>query len=178
MRQTVTDVRGARWTVRARHVRGAGTPAPDAGPRTEALRVRLVNALAREPVPLPGPGNADVRLPSHPLSDPVDAALAHIRRDVQRPGTALAVAVGAASSARPFLDRLRTPRSGTWEVELVARGRFRRWARWTVSGSEAAARVVAVVRDELAAGRVPEPPGATLVEVVDHRPPVRWQPVP
>jgi hypothetical protein len=42
-----------------------------------------------------------------------------------------------------------------------------------VPGAEAAARVLAAVAADMATGRIPDPPGATLVEVVDHRPPVR-----
>ncbi len=178
MRTTVSDAWGARWSVRAREVRGAGTAPPRPGPDADRVRRRLVEALGQHPAPL-GPGvPTDVRMPAAPISDPVDAELAEFRRGHGRPGTDLWALGRSGSLVRAGLAHLRTPRSGVWEVELVARGRFRRWARWQLFGGEAAARALTTVADDLAAGRVPEPDGARLVEVVDHRPPFRAQPVP
>jgi hypothetical protein len=71
---------------------------------------------------------------------------------------------------RDAVEDLRTPRSDTWQVELIARGRIRRWARWEMTGAEAAEQAVATVGSGVRAGRVPEPWGATLVDVVDQRP--------
>ncbi|MGY2130130.1 hypothetical protein [Blastococcus sp. SYSU DS0617] len=174
MRRTVTDQWGAGWRVRARHVRGAGTAPPHPGPDADRLRRRLDAALGRYPGPLTASALTDVREPAAPISDPVDAELAEFRRHWYRPGTTFWVVTEAGPAlVRSALARLGTPRSGTWEVELVARGRFRRWARWHATGAEAAARVLASVTADLAAGRVPDPAGGTLVEVVDHRPPVR-----
>ena len=179
MRQAVTDRWGAGWKVRARHVRGAGTAPPRPGPDADRMRRRLEAALGRYPAPLVASATTDVWDASAPISDPVDAELAEFRRQWHRPGTTIWVAADAvAGLLREGLARLRTPRSGTWEIELLARGRFRRWARWQVSGDEAAARVLATVTADVAAGRVPDPAGATLVEVVDHRPPFRGHPVP
>jgi len=176
VRQKVTDQWGARWTVRARRVRGAGTAPPRRGPDADRMRRRLDAALARYPAPLAATVPTDVRLPAAPISDPVDAELTRLRH---RPGTTIwVVAEAGPALLRDALARLRAPGAGTWAVELVARGRFRRWATWQVTGAEAAARVLASVTADLGAGRVPDPPGATLVEVVDHRPPVRTHPVP
>ena len=175
MRQTVTDRWGAGWKVRARHVRGAGTAPPRPGPDADRMRRRLEAALGQYPAPLRATVSTDVRVPAAPISDPVDADLARLR---DQPDNTLLVLVGGGSLIRDGLARLRTPRSGTWEIELLARGRFRRWARWQATGEEAAARVLAAVTDDVAAGRVPDPAGATLVEVVDHRPPFRGNPTP
>lgn len=170
MRQTVTDQWGAGWKVRARRVRGAGTAPPRPGPHADRMRRQLDAALGRHPAPLVASASTDVRVAAAPISDPVDAELARLR---YRPdGDGLVLAEGP-SLIRGALGRLRSPRSGTWEVELVAKGRFRRWARWQVPGAEAAARVLALVAADMATDRIPDPPGATLVEVVDHRPPVR-----
>ena len=178
MRQTVTDQWGAGWKVRARHVRGAGTAAPRPGPDADRMRRRLEAALGRYPAPLVASATTDVRAAAAPISDPVDAELAEFRHQWHRPGTRVWVAVEAGPAlVGEGLARLRTPRSGTWEIELLARGRFRRWARWQVSGEDSATRVLATVTADVAAGRVPDPVGAALVEVVDHRPPVR-HPVP
>lgn len=179
MQQTVTDQWGAGWKVRARHVRGTGTAPPRPGPDADRMRRRLEAALGRYPAPLVASATTDVREAAAPISDPVDAELAEFRRQWHRPGTTLWVAfTGGPALVREGLARRRTHRSGTWEVELLARGRFRRWARWQVSGDQAAARVLATVTADVAAGRVPNPAGATLVEVVDHRPPNRGHPVP
>ena len=172
MRQTVTDRWGARWEVRARHVRGTGTAPPRPGPDADRMRRRLEEALERYPALLGATVSTDVRVPAAPISDPVDAELARLR---DQPDNTLLVLVGGGSLIRDGLARLFTPRSGTREIELLARGRFRRWARWQVSGDEAAARVLALVTADMAAGRVPDPEGAALVEVVDHRPPFRGQ---
>ncbi|SDF02300.1 hypothetical protein SAMN05660662_0746 [Blastococcus aurantiacus] len=179
MRQTVTDQWGDGWKARARHVRGAGTTPPRPGPDADRMRRRLEAALERYPAPLVASATTDVRDAAAPISDPVDAELAEFRHQWHRPGTTVWVGLDAGPALlREGLARLRTPRSGTWEVGLVARGRFRRWARWQVSGDEAAVEVLAAVTAAVAAGRVPDPVGATLVEVVDHRPPFRPQPVP
>lgn len=177
MRQTVTDQWGAGWKVRALHVRGAGTTPPRPGPDADRMRRRLEAALGRCPAPLVASATTDVRDAAEPVSDPVDAAMAEFRRQWYRPGaTVWSAFEGGPALVRGGLARLRTPRSGTWEVELLARGRFRRWARWRVSGEATAARVLATVTADVAAGRVPDPAGATLVEVVDHRPPFRGHP--
>jgi hypothetical protein len=181
VRPTVTDPWGAGWKARARarHVRGAGTTPPRPGPDADRMRRRLEAAMGRYPAPLVGSATTDVRGAAAPISDPVDAELAEFRRQWHRPGTTIWAAFdGGPGLVRESLARLRTPRSGTWEIELVARGRFRRWARRQVSGDEAAARVLATVTADVAGGRVPDPAGATLVEVVDHRPPFRGYPVP
>jgi hypothetical protein len=143
------------------------------------MRRRLEAALGRYPAPLMASASTDVREAAAPVSDPVDAELSELRRQWHRPGTTVWVAFeGGPGLLREGLTSLRMPRSGTWEVELLARGRFRRWARWQVSGDEAAARVLATVAADVATGRVPDPAGATLVEVVDHRPPFRGHPAP
>ena len=179
MRQTVTDRWGAGWKLRARHVRGAGTAPPRPGPDADRMRRRLEAALGRYPAPLVASASTDVWDAAAPISDPVDAELAEFRRRWHGPGTTVWVAADAGPGLlREGLTRLRTPRSGTWEIELLARGRFRRWARWQVPGEDAAARVLASVTADVAVGRVPDPAGATLVEVVDHRPPFRAHPVP
>ena len=175
MRQTVTDRWGAGWKVRARHVRGTGTAPPRPGPDADRMRRRLEATLGRYPAPLVASATTDVWEAAAPISDPVDAELARLR---DQPDNTLLVLVGGASLIRDGVARLRTPRSGTWEVELLARGRFRRWARWQVSGEEAAARVLASVTADMAIGRVPDPDGAALVEVVDHRPPFRGHATP
>jgi hypothetical protein len=69
-----------------------------------------------------------------------------------------------------LVDHLRTPWSDVWRLEALARGRIRRWARWEVDGPEATHRAIASVSAALEAGRIPEPEGAVLVEVVDQRP--------
>lgn len=174
MRQSVTDQWGAGWKVRARRVRGAGKAPPHPGPDADRMRRRLEAALGRYPAPLAASASTDALVAAAPISDPVDAELAAFRRGWHRPGTTGWVAFEAGPAlVREGLARLRTPRSGTWEVELLARGRFRRWARWQVVGDEGAGRVLASVTADVAAGRVPDPAGATLVEVVDHRPPCR-----
>lgn len=179
MRQTVTDQWGAGWKVRARHVRGAGTAPPRPGPDADRMRRRLEEALGRCAAPLGASATSNVWDAAAPISDPIDAELAQFRRQWHRPGTTVWVAADAGPGLlREGLARLRTPRSGTWEIELLARGRFRRWARWQVPGEDAAARVLAAVAADVAAGRVPDPAGATLVEVVDHRPPDRAHAVP
>jgi hypothetical protein len=159
----------------ARHVRGAGTAPPRPGPDAERLHRQLDAALGRHPAPLVASATTDVRDAAAPISDPVDAELARLRHVADNDLLALGAGV---SLVRNGLTRLRRPRSGTWEIELLARGRFRRWARWQVSGDEAAARVLAAVTADVATGRVPDPAGATLVEVVDHRPPFRGHPLP
>jgi hypothetical protein len=68
------------------------------------------------------------------------------------------------------VEHLRTPRSDIWQVELIARGRIRRWARWEITGADAAEQAAATVASGVRAGQVPEPWGATLVDVVDQRP--------
>ncbi|MGY1754794.1 hypothetical protein [Blastococcus sp. SYSU D01042] len=177
MRTTVTDVWGARWTVRAREVRGTGTVPPRAGPDVDRMRRRLDAALGQHPAPLGPEVPTDIREPAAPVSDPVDAELSAFRRGEGRPGTRLWALGRTGWLLRMAVAHLRTPRSGTWEVELLARGRFRRWARWQVRGEEAAARALTTVAADLTAGRVPQPDGGTLVEVVDHRPPFRPQQV-
>ncbi|RBY75396.1 hypothetical protein DQ239_17140 [Blastococcus sp. TF02-09] len=175
----MTDQWGAGWKVRARALRGAGTAPPHPGPDADRMLRRLEAALGRYPAPLVASASTDVWEAAAPISDPVDAELAEFRRQWHRPGTTLWVATEAGPGlVRDGLTWLFTPRSGTWEVELVARGRFRRWARWQVSGEEAAERVLATVTSEVAAGRVPVPSGAALVEVVDHRPPPRPRSMP
>lgn len=177
MRTTVTDVWGARWTVRAREVRGTGTAPPRSGPDADRMRRRLEAALGQHPAPLGSEVPTDIWEPAAPISDPVDAELSAFRRGEGRPGTDLWALGRSGSLLRTGLAHLRTPRTGTWEVELLASGRFRRWARWQVHGAEAAAEAVPTVAADLAAGRVPQPDGGTLIEVVDHRPPIRSQPV-
>ncbi|MBN1093118.1 hypothetical protein JKP75_11475 [Blastococcus sp. TML/M2B] len=190
MRQTVTDPWGSEWWVRARFVRGAGLAPPHPGPDANRLRRRLEEALGRHPAPLVASAPTDVRLPAAPISDPVDAELAALRGEWHRTGSAIwALHEARRSRPRPgALAQLRAWRSGRWEIELVARGRFRRWARWQGPGEQASrehgsgeqpsAEVLAAVAAAVAAGRVPDPAGVALVEVVDHRPPVRAHPVP
>lgn len=177
MRTTVTDVWGARWTVRAREVRGTGTPPPRNGPDADRMRRRFEAALGPYPAPLESWVSTDIWESAAPISDPVDRELAAFRRGEGRPGTSLWALGRTGWLLRTALAHLRTPRSGTWEVELVERGRFRHWFRWQLQGEEAAARALTSIAADVAAARVPRPDGGTLVEVVDHRPPYRPQPV-
>lgn len=165
MRLTVTDPWGSGWKVRAQYVRGPGTAPPHPGPDADRMRRRLEAALERHPAPPVASATTDVRDPAAPISDPVDAELARLRD-------------GRPALPRGVLARLCAPGSGTWEIELIARGRFRRWARWQGHGEQPAAGELAAVAAAVAAGRVPDPAGMALVEVVDHRPPVRAHPVP
>ena len=65
---------------------------------------------------------------------------------------------------------LRTPWSDTWQLEALARGRIRRWARWEVEGVAATGQAATAVAAALEGGQVPLPDGAVLVDVVDQRP--------
>lgn len=177
MRQTVTDPWGSGWRVRVRYVRGAGTAPPYPGPDAHRLRRRLEAALGRYPAPLVASASTDVREAAAPISDPVDAELAAFRSQWRRSGTTVGVAVHSGPALlRGGLAWLRTSRSGIWEIDLAARGRFRRWVRWQGSGEPPAAGVLAAVAAAVASGRVPDPAGMALVEVVDHRPPFRGRP--
>jgi hypothetical protein len=91
---------------------------------------------------------------------------------VQQLRTAVRVPVSwaAFSLILDLVGHLRTPWSDVWQVEALARGRIRRWARWEVDGTDAAHRAIASVSAALEAGRIPEREGAVLVEVVDQRP--------
>ncbi len=179
MRQTVTDPWGSGWKARARYVRGPGTAPPHPGPDADRMRRRLEAALGRYPAPLVASATTDVRDPAAPISDPVDAELAGLRGRWHRTGSAIWVSAEARPALpRGVLARPRAPGAGTWEIELTARGRFRRWARWQGPGEQPAAGVLAAVAEAVAAGRVPDPAGMALVEVVDHRPPLRAHPVP
>src|SRR4051812_49190318 len=146
VRETVTDQWGAGWKARARRERGSLTRPPHPGPDADRMRRRLEAALGRYPAGLVSSATTDVRDAAAPVSDPVDRELAEFRRQWHRRGTTLWVAFEAGPGlVRTGWGRLRTPRSGKWEVELIGRGRFRRWARWEVFGNEAAARVLATV---------------------------------
>ena len=143
------------------------------GDRPVGCRVEgagAARARGRDAAPLVASATADIREAAAPISDPGDAELARLRH---RTDNFLLVLAEGASLIGGALARLRDPRSGTWRGELVARGRFRRWARWQVPGEQAAAAVLATVTADVTAGRVPDPVGAALVEVVDHRPPAR-----
>jgi len=173
----VTDAWGARWTVRARQLRGTGTPPPLPGPEEESLRRRLTAALSRLPPPATAARPGDWRLPADTADVERELVLAEFRDTPMRQGTAPWAVGHAVRLVGEAIAHLRTPKSGTWEVELVARGRIRRWGRWQITGAEAAAQTVTTVVTAVAAGRVPEPWGAVLVDVVDQRPPYRPQPV-
>ncbi|WP_142025059.1 hypothetical protein [Blastococcus colisei] len=173
----MTDGFGVRWTVRARQLRGTGTPPPRPGPEEESLRRRLTAALSRLPAPAVAGGTGDWRLPADTADVEMQATFAEFRDTPMRQGTAPWAVGHAVRLVGEAIAHLRTPRSETWEVELVARGRIRRWARWQITGADAAAQALATVAAGVGAGRVPEPWAATLVDVVDQRPPYRPQPV-
>ena len=177
MRRAVTDAWGVRWTVRMRQLRGAGTPPPAPGPEEEALRRRLAAALSRLPSPATSFPAGDWRLPADTADIEIQAAFAAYRDSPMRLGTAPWVVGHAVRLVAEAITHLRTPKSDTWEIEVVARGRIRRWARWQITGAEPATQVVGTIVAGIGAGRVPEPWGATLVDVVDQRPPYRPQPV-
>lgn len=167
----VTDAWGVRWTVQARQLRGAGTPPPRPGAEEESLRRRLTGALSRSPAaPTVVLRPVGWELPA----DTAEVELAATRAEFHQtrlPATSDAWAVAElVRLVRDAVGHLRTPRSDIWQVELIARGRIRRWARWEITGAEAAEQVVATVVSGVRAGRVPEPWGATLVDVVDQRP--------
>ncbi|MFD2094238.1 hypothetical protein [Blastococcus deserti] len=169
----MTDASGVRWTVRLRRLRGAGTPPPLPGPEVESLRRRLAGVLARRPVPTadrrPG-GPSPWPLPGDTADVEMRATLAEFHRDPMRTSTEVWALRQLVRMLREAVDHVRTPPSDTWQVELVARGRIRRWARWEVTGQEAATQTAATVAAGVRDGRVPEPWGATLVDVVDQRP--------
>ena len=173
----VTDASGVRWAVRSRPLRGTGTPAPRPGPEEESLRRRLAGALARFPAPDLAPPPGDWQLPADTADVEMSATWAEFHRTPWWPGSDPWAVVQFVRLLRETVAHLRTPRSETWEVELIARGRIRRWARWQITGAEAARQVVATVTSEVRAGRIPEPWGATLVDVVDQRPLPRPRPV-
>jgi hypothetical protein len=147
-----------------------GTPPPRPGPEEESLRRRLAGALARFPVPGVAPPAADWELPADTAELDLAGTRAEFLQSRWYAGSEAWAVAEFVRLAREAVDQLRTPRSDTWEVELVARRRIRRWARWEITGAEAAEQVVATVLSGVRAGRVPEPWGAILVDVVDQRP--------
>lgn len=177
MRRTVIDGWGVRWTVRARQLRGTGTPPPRPGPEEESLRRRLTAALSRVPAPAVTQGTGDWWLPADTADVDMQVALSEFWDTPMRQGTAPWAVGHAVRLVGEAIAHLRTPRSDTWEVELVARDRIRRWARWQITGTDAAAQAVATVVAGVRSGRVPDPWAATLVDVVDQRPPYRSRPV-
>jgi len=177
VRRTVTDVRGVRWTLRGRQLRGAGTPLPRAGPEEESLRRRLAAALSRLPATASAPVPRNWYLPADTADIEMQATVAAFRDSPMRTGSAPWAVGQAIRLVGEAVAHLRTPRSELWQIELLARGRIRRWARWQVTGADGAAQAVATIAADVAAGRVPEPWGTTLVDVVDQRPPYRPQPV-
>jgi hypothetical protein len=175
--RVVTDAWGVRWKVRARQLRGGGTPPPRPGPEEESLRRRLAGAMARHPAPAPAPGSAGWMLPGDTADVEMYATLAELRRDPMTTPTNVWAVVQFVRLVRDAVEHLRTPMSDRWQVEVIARGRIRRWARWEITGADAAEQAVVTVASGVSDGRVPEPWGATLVDVVDQRPPYRLRPV-
>lgn len=175
--RVVTDAWGVRWKVRARQLRGAGTPPPRPGPEEESLCRRLAGALASHPVPHTAPVSADRMLPADTADLEMHATLAEFRRDPMTTSPEVWAVGQFVRLVRDAVEHLRTPMSDRWQVEVIARGRIRRWARWEISGAHAAEQAVVTVASGVSAGRVPEPWGATLVDVVDQRPPYRPRPV-
>jgi hypothetical protein len=166
----VPDAHGARWTVGVRRLRSTETAGPMSRPEEESLRRRLADAVAAVPHLLDDPLRgrpAGWRTPG----DTDDVARREARAQFRCITTGGAPAPWELTGLIvDLVDHLRTPWSDTWRVEAVARGRIRRWARWEMEGLEAASRAVATVSAALAAGEVPGPEGAVLVDVVDQRP--------
>lgn len=171
MRKTaVRDAWGARWSVRARQLRGGGTEHPRPGPEEESLRRRLATALSPQPAGAGAVGAADWWHPTDTADVEKAAVFAQYRDTPMREGTAPWAVGHFVRLVGDAIDHLRTPLSETWEVELIAGGRIRRWARWQIAGAEAAAQAMHTVASAVRAGTVPDPWGATLVDVVDQRP--------
>jgi hypothetical protein len=90
-------------------------------------------------------------------------------------GSSLWVLCDLLSAAVRALRAYERPAPGRcWIVALEARGRLRRGAVWLVDDEPAdrvaAEQIAAAVGADVAAGRLPAPTGAALLEVVDRRP--------
>jgi hypothetical protein len=170
----VRDALGVRWSVRARRLRRGEASRPMVGPEEESLRRQLATLLAPHPVPVHDPLRGvpgGWRTPG----DTSDVALRETRADFGDPPAIVSGWWALGQLPRLIGDavgHLRTPWSDTWRLEATARGRIRRWARWEVEGAEATVQAAAMVAAALRAGRVPQPCGAVLVDVVDQRPAV------
>lgn len=168
----VEDAQGVRWVVRARRLREDGA-API--PLEEIWRPQLSAALA--PVATGQRGRPAGSALGLSTPDASDDAMAAVRGEIGAPVipvmNGFEILAGAWRLVVDGVRHLRTPFSDRWRVELVARGRVRRWAHWETDGAEAATRTVAAVATDVAGGRLPEPAGAVPVEVVDQRPPYR-----
>lgn len=168
-RTTVRDHEGTSWRVRTRRGRVLhDRTRPDPG-RDAALRHLLGGMLSPWPVPAGHPALA--------VTEPATEQRRHQAGAAD--GSAFRVTLAQAPWWALYLPsgtRVRgSTRSGVcWLVELQAGGRLRRGATWQVTGGrEAAGRAASVgatVAADVAAGRVPEPRAATLVDVVDRRP--------
>lgn len=170
----VEDPVGLRWKVRAGEV-----DVPDARPPRDAGEMHRLLAGALAPVPLeagepPRAWTAD--------DDGIEA------RTAMR-SAAASLSVDTATPLRSLvrvaraLARLRTsaqadPSARHQAVVLEARGRIRRSATWLVEDPEEAAHLAASVAADVRAGRLPDPPGAMLVRVLDHRPAHLYPPPP
>ncbi|MCW2700352.1 MAG: hypothetical protein JWQ45_1887 [Blastococcus sp.] len=170
----VRDADGLRWSVRARRLRLDERCRPWPGPEQESLHRRLAGVLAPRPLVLPDPlrGRPGGRLTP---GDTADVAMQDVRAEFGgdgHTGLDLSALADLARLVHEAVSHLRAPWSDTWQLEAAARGRIRRWARWEVEGREATERAIAAVSAALATGRVPEPLGAVLVDVVDQRPAV------
>lgn len=166
----VRDAQGARWSVRARQLGSTETAAPLSEPEHDSLRRRLAAALSPHPAMVAGPIRG-VPVAWRTPGDSADIELWKARtayRDLTYGSGGVMWAI--VDLVRDAVDQLRTPPTDTWLLEVVARGRIRRWARWEVQGREAAERTAVAVAAALTNGRVPEPADARLVDVIDQRP--------
>lgn len=171
MASTVADDPwGTRWTVPPCRL-GDLTYADPADPHRTSLPVLrhwLAGMLAPHPMPGCAPPSWGSGGPGH---DPSLGVMADALSATSGVGPSeLVRLVRALGPAVRFLATPR-PAAGLPCVALVARGRIRRWGIWQLTGEEEeAASVVAAVATDVRDGRVPDPRGAVLVDVVDQRP--------
>jgi hypothetical protein len=179
----VRDRWGGSWRVGA--WRASVVPAPRVVPGPEALAGLLAPPWrpsdgTADPVPAaswvmgrsarwqgpdaPGAGEDPLAEQARQLRVPLAAFSAGGEPSLLRLVVVLGRTLGQlVAAARTVQDE----RSRPWLVELRAPGPARRSATWLVAGPEAAAVAVEAVVVAVRAGRVPEPPGARLVDVQD-----------
>ena len=161
-RKAFDDCWGVRWTVRATYDRYLSLDSDDDRRKREPeLRSWLGPALA------PQPG----RLPVVPVPAWAPSCDADYYRFVHA-ATALIGLSGPGGVIRAILHGvrlLRQPTAAAWTVVLQARGRIRRGATWRAGSRAEAESVLEIVAEAVSLGRIPQPAGTLLIDVVDER---------
>ena len=169
----VQDAYGTRWSVRARQLRSTEIAAPGSDPEHASLRRRLAATLSPHPAVVVDPFRGAPgawRTPGDSADVELREARAAYRNPIYGSTGAIRAIVDLIAFVRGEVDHVRTPLTDTWLLEVMARGRIRRWARWELQGAETVERTAVAVAAALASDRVPELPDARLVDVVDQRP--------